>query len=430
MELFYNSYVIRLEYNVVETLICEALFLAGHSTRPYFYLRIIAIAFVCIGICFPLGALYAMSVDTKWFLTCKLFVYFFSYGLSVAAFFFCYRDCFSEIFLCGISGIAGQSLLSNVAGLIYGDIITIAPSPYAYQLLDLLRQLPIFVAIYFIFAFRCPKLKANGQYGFMIGLATVTLIVTIGLGGTFPIYKEESQPLNLICTMFAIMCALFVLIMRRGLIVQIYLRQDLAVEETLRAQEKKQYDILKNSTEQINIKCHDLKHQLARLHGRLDEDTLAGLSSAVSAFDSVFHTNNQTLDIILNDKNGECMRRGIRFTCMGDASAFNIMKPADLYSLFGNAIDNAIEAAGSLEPEKRAINLVVSSKNGAEFDLMNYFKGKLTLKDGLPETTKDDKLYHGYGVRSMQLTVREYGGNMYFSADEDVFTLHISIPQP
>ena len=181
--------------------------------------------------------------------------------------------------------------------------------------------------------------------------------------------------------------------------------------------------------EQVNVKCHDLKHQMARLRGKLDEETLAGLSAAVSAFDSVFHTGNETLDIILNEKNDDCIRRGIRFTCMGDGSAFAHIKPADLYSLFGNALDNAIEAVDRLEDaEKRAVNLRLASENGAELDLMNYFSGKLTLREGLPVTTKKDSVYHGFGVRSMQLTVQNYGGEMRFSSQEDVFRLYIHFP--
>lgn len=429
MSWFYNSYVFRLEMNVAETLICEFCFFVGHKRRPLFWLRIAAVAVFCIGICFPLGALYAFSVGKDWFLACKLFVYLFSYALSIIGFMFCYRDVMSELFLCGVAGIAAQSLLSNVSSIIFTKWNLSLGNPFLYQVLDLLRQAPLIVIIYFLFAYRSPHLQENGSYGVLIVLATVTMIVTIGLGGTVPVYAEESAVLALIGELFSIMCALFVLVLRRGLIVQMSLRRDLVVEEALRAQEQKQYAQLKNSMEQVNVKCHDLKHQLARLHGKLDEETLAGLSSAISAFDSVFHSGNETLDIILNEKNGECIRRGIRFTCMGDGSAFAHIKPADLYSLFGNALDNAIEAVDRIEDaEKRAVNLHLASENGAELDLMNYFSGKLTLREGLPVTTKKDSVYHGFGVRSMQLTVQNYGGEMRFSSQEDVFRLYIHFP--
>lgn len=424
-----DSYFIRLEMNVVETFICVFLFMLGHKRRKLFWLRVAAALAVCYLSCVPFGKLYSLSVGTQWFLSCKIFVYLSTYAVVIAVFFFCYKDRFSELFLCGVSGIAAQSLLSNVSSILFSGWELPRGNSFVYQSLDLLRQIPLFAAIWLLFAYRSPHLQENGSYGSLIVLAAATMIVTIGLGGAVPIYAEESAVLALIGELFSIMCALFVLVLRRGMIVQMSLQRDLAVEEALRAQEQKQYHQLKNSMEQVNVKCHDLKHQMARLRGKLDEETLAGLSAAVSAFDSVFHTGNETLDIILNEKNDDCIRRGIRFTCMGDGSAFAHIKPADLYSLFGNALDNAIEAVDRLEDaEKRAVNLRLASENGAEIDLMNYFSGKLTLREGLPVTTKKDNVYHGFGVRSMQLTVQNYGGEMRFSSQGDVFRLHIRFP--
>lgn len=424
-----DSYFIRLEMSVVETFICVFLFMLGHKRKKLFWLRI-AVAFAASYLsCIPFGKLYSLSVGTQWFLSCKIFVYLSTYLAVVAVFFFCYKDRVSELFLCGVAGIAAQSLLSNVSSILFRNWELPRGNALIYQSLDLLRQSPIFAAIWLIFAYHSPHLPENGSYGGLIVLATATMIVTIGLGGIVPVYAEESAALALVGELFSIMCALFVLVLRRGLIAQMSLRRDFAVEEALRTQEQKQYDQLKNSMEQVNVKCHDLKHQLARLRGKLDEDTLAGLSSAVNAFDSVFRTNNETLDIILNEKNYDCLRRGIRFTCMGDGAAFAHIKPADLYSLFGNALDNAIEAVDRLpQAEKRAINLHLSSEQGAELDLMNYFSGRLALRGGLPVTTKQDAAYHGFGVRSMQLTVQSYGGEMYFSAEDDVFRLHIRFP--
>ena len=425
-----DSYFIRLTLNVMEAFICVLLFMLGHKRRRLAWLRLIGAAAVCYLSCIPFGKLYSLSVGTHWFLPCKIFVYLATYVIVVAAFFFCYKDCFSELFLCGISGVAAQTLVANVASIVFINwTLPYYSSQFVYDLMYFGRRIPFYAAVYLLFCFRCPRLQDDRAGRMLIWLAVATLFIGIGLSGIVPVYQAESFALALVGYLFAIMSALFVLILRRGMIVQMSLQRDLAVEEALRAREQKQYDQLKNSMEQVNVKCHDLKHQMARLRGKLDEETLAGLSSAVSAFDSVFHTGNETLDIILNEKNDDCIRRGIRFTCMGDGSAFAHIKPADLYSLFGNALDNAIEAVDRLEDaEKRAVNLRLASENGAELDLMNYFSGKLTLREGLPVTTKKDNVYHGFGVRSMQLTVQNYGGEMRFSSQGDVFRLHIRFP--
>lgn len=45
--------------------------------------------------------------------------------------------------------------------------------------------------------------------------------------------------------------------------------------------------------------------------------------------------------------------------------------------------------------------------------------------DGLPQTTKDDKLYHGYGIKSMRATARKYGGDLRVSVDDGMFKVDI-----
>lgn len=428
--IFFDSYFIRMAMNVMEAFVCILLFMLGHERRPHFLLRLAAAALVTYASCIPLGKLYSLSVGTNWFLVTKISVYLLSYAVAVAVFFFCYRDCFSELFLCGLSGVAAQSLVSNFASVAFiGWPLPQSGPQIALFAVHYGRRLPVYAAVYFLFCFRCPHLQDNRAGRMLVWLAAATLIVTIGLGGVVPVYSTESFALSIVGYLFSMICALFVLVLRRGLISQMALRRDLAVEELLRAQEQKQYEQQRVSMEQINVKCHDLKHQMARLQGRLDAETLSGLAAAVSAFDSVFHTGNDTLDVILNEKNADCLRRGIRFTCMGDGSAFSFIKPADLYSLFGNALDNAIEATDRLDDAgKKAINLHLDSSCGAEIDLMNYFDGKLTLRGGLPVTSKADTAYHGFGVRSMQLTVHAYGGELHFSAEEDVFRLQIRFP--
>lgn len=429
-DIFTDSYFLRLAMNAMEAFFCVFLFMLGHERRRFFLLRLVCAAAISWAACIPLGKLYSLSVGTGWFLPCKIAVYILTYAVAVASFFFCYKDYRSELLLCGISGVAAQSLVSNLASVAYLEWQL--PSMSSQMLFFCVfygRRIPFYLIVYFLFAFRCPRLQDERARLILAWLAGATIVVTVGLGGTVPVYAQESETLAMVGYLFSIVCALFVLVMRRGLAALMSLRRDLAVEETLRAQEQKQYEQLKNSMEQVNVKCHDLKHQIARLNGKLEADALAGLASAVSAFDSVFHTGNETLDTILNGKNDECLRRGIRFTCMGDGSAFSFIKPADLFSLFGNAVDNAIEAVDRLQvPEKRAVNLHLSSDDGAELDLMNYFGGKLILREGLPVTSKQDTVYHGFGVRSMQLTVRSYGGEMRFSAEDDVFRLRIRFP--
>mgnify|MGYP000110845584 FL=1 len=55
----------------------------------------------------------------------------------------------------------------------------------------------------------------------------------------------------------------------------------------------------------------------------------------------------------------------------------------------------------------------------------NYFCGGLDFKDGLPQTTKDDKNYHGFGMRSIRMIVNKYEGALSAYAKDGVYYLNI-----
>ena len=58
----------------------------------------------------------------------------------------------------------------------------------------------------------------------------------------------------------------------------------------------------------------------------------------------------------------------------------------------------------------------------------NYFQGELEFQDEIPVTTKPDKDYHGFGIRSIKFVVEKYGGFMTIVPERDVFNINISVP--
>ena len=103
----------------------------------------------------------------------------------------------------------------------------------------------------------------------------------------------------------------------------------------------------------VNARCHDLKKYFHQLEANMDHTTYSELENAVLALDGIFHTGNRTLNLVLNEKNRFCIQNEIQLTCMGDASGLNYMSEYDLYSLIGNALDNAIEAVTQLKDDEK-----------------------------------------------------------------------------
>ena len=147
-------------------------------------------------------------------------------------------------------------------------------------------------------------------------------------------------------------------------------------------------------------------------------------------YDSSVNTGNKALDTVLMEKKLYCEKYLIQLTCIADGEKLTFMQPADVYSLFGNALDNAIESVlKEEETEKRVISLSVSERMQLlTIRVENYLAEKPEILNGLPVTTKDDKKHHGFGMKSIQYIARKYGGEISVASEDHAFILNIIIP--
>ncbi|MGI6107451.1 MAG: ATP-binding protein [Lachnospiraceae bacterium] len=210
-----------------------------------------------------------------------------------------------------------------------------------------------------------------------------------------------------------------------------YLR-DRDTVSSLLAQEHRQYEISKSSIDLVNIKAHDLRHQIRKFRRQetVSPQVLDEMEQVVNEYDNTVRTSNEALDVILTEKSIACREKGIGFTCMAEGSGLNYIAPGDLYALFGNAIENAMEATEKLEnPDQKQISLTIH-RSGDLYTviLQNYCREPVKVVDGLLATTKSDPQNHGFGMRSMKMLVEKYGGEMHFGQEDEIVTLTILLP--
>ena len=196
---------------------------------------------------------------------------------------------------------------------------------------------------------------------------------------------------------------------------------------------KSQYEFSRENIEMINRKTHDLKHQLQALALVTDDERrrqIQETSRAIDFYDAVVKTGNEALDILLTEKSVYCANRQIRLSCMVNTGQLQKIRLVDLYTLLGNALDNAIESTERLEnPEQKVISLsILDQGNMLYIQLENYFEGRLDMRDGLPRTRKKDAENHGYGLKSIYSIVHSYGGKIEVRGEDQIFCLEIMIP--
>ncbi len=209
-------------------------------------------------------------------------------------------------------------------------------------------------------------------------------------------------------------------------------RDQLMLEQVMQMEEEK-HRHSEATVEAINIKCHDLKHQLERLRenqGDISDQTLKELEDTVSDYACTVRTGNDVLDSILTEESLCCERYHISFRCIADGAQLSFLSGTDLYSLFGNALDNAVEASRQ-EPdeEKRTILVKVKRKGGfVSIHVENNCPHPVRFVNGLPQTDKKDSYNHGLGSRSMQYVVEKYDGSLIFKLENGLFSVNILLP--
>ncbi len=114
--------------------------------------------------------------------------------------------------------------------------------------------------------------------------------------------------------------------------------------------------------ERVRSIYHDLKNHLLVLqaqagNGQAVEASIAGLQSQIQAYENYYHTGNAVLDILIRDKAKIAQQEQIDFSVVISFEDGGILEPLDISTIFGNAIDNAIEASRKIPQEQRLITV-------------------------------------------------------------------------
>ena len=211
-------------------------------------------------------------------------------------------------------------------------------------------------------------------------------------------------------------------------------RRELDAVQNALENQYKQYEQSRESIDLINMKYHDLKHQinmLRKLDDREQRDAfLDRMEVDIKSYELQNKTGNIVLDTLLTSKSLYCNNHGITMTVVADGKLLDFMDSMDICSIFGNALDNAIESAIKVEEkEKRLIHLTVSKvKSFIMIRIRNYYAGGVNYHEGDLVTTKKDKRFHGYGIKSIKHTATRYDGVVSINTENNWFELKIIIP--
>ena len=419
---------------MIELLIIEAMFVSRLRRRKYFLLRLIP----CIIIIFTVVTFFPLKYDALY----NSFMFLLFFVLTLLMVIFCFRDRLWNVLFCCLAAYTVQ----HVAYLLNTILINLFIDDYGnvYQGGELPQLTAGQNAVIWIVYFACYLMVYAEAYLLLISiipknpdlqLGRTVMIVICGLViivdivfNMYTVYNTEGTLAVFLEEVYNLIICLLVLQMQFQKLRQKKILEDYDVIQKILEKEQMQYKHLKDNMNIINVKCHDLKHQLRAIrhdeHSDLKE--LKQVEQAISIYQTAARTGNETLDIVLMDKLLYCDKNGINITCIADGQSLSFISEVDIYSLFGNALDNAITAVEPLPEQYRDIKLTVKNIGDVvHVRLENRFKGKIRLEDGVPVTTKKNKQYHGYGFLSMQMIAAKYNGKVKVDVDGDKFILNV-----
>jgi len=159
--------------------------------------------------------------------------------------------------------------------------------------------------------------------------------------------------------------------------------------------------------------------QAAKYIDDLSEQSYARLLPAKSGSD--------TLDLLLFKKHQQANEMGVtvRFK-VGCSLAGLAITEYDMCSLFGNILDNAIEAVRKVKIADAEVLLRVEQQNSMLYICCeNPYEGELIKQDGELKTTKKDTTKHGIGLSSIKHICKKYNGSLEVETADNIFRLSV-----
>ena len=350
-----------------------------------------------------------------------------------------YKIDFRQIFATFIFWIALamiSSFLFIIFSIITDDFATLMMGSYslARYLYVILHKIILFTVLRIVIAF----VSIEGKVGRLNSILTfsVSAVSIVGLGATMFIATTDYASQLETQISILVLAFLFTNIILYLMLAQIERLRKKEYELKL-LEEKTAFDSARHREttaiwDNVRRIQHDIKQHFSVINaqleaGKVDEsrEYLVKLIPEIESMGRIIRSENKTIDYIINSKLSALTDTQIVIS--GLIADFSDIEDRDLACLFGNILDNAIEAIADLD-EKR-IEILFSVENASRMIIFKNTIGKSVLKNN-PElrSTKKDSSSHGYGHKIVEKIVKDHRGMIDYFEEGDMFGVQIIFP--
>lgn len=276
-----------------------------------------------------------------------------------------------------------------------------------------------FIIVYIIskFSKKADRYKsAINKYSVLLFLMPVSSILVISSYVNLSINYNVNKTTNFLFTFSSLIMLLsniIIFIIHERIIDILIKNTELELEKQKININKEYYSELEKQYASSNILIHDIKKCLGNIKGLLLQNHN---TKAIEYIDSIYdgynvkqirkYSNNKLINVIVSRYAQLCYNNNIEFSIDIRNVDFSFIKDSEITALFDNLFENAFEAANKCSNKFITIEVDYRNENYIFIKILNSINERPMFRNGLPITTKNDKIGHGIGTKSILRIVK------------------------
>ena len=355
-----------------------------------------------------------------------------AYFILIAVCWFIYEESFWTALFTASSGYIAQDIAGTVKTLLklIPSVNSLCLDDLGVLLVDLVTYIGFYGLLYFAFRPFTRNREENFGNREKAVFSFVVLLFCVGMARLAQGNSARNNTAVFADGIYQMLCGALILLLQFGVMERARLSRSVDAMRELVHQQYEQFCQSRESTDLVNEKYHDLKGLLESFQGQVSQEQIVQLKEKVEEYDACAATGNRVLDVVLGEKRAVARRRGIELTTFVDGTPLDFMEELDLYSLIGNALNNAIDAVSGLPKGEGYIILTTLAEGDmVTIHVENPYSGELVMENNLPKSQRDER-YHGFGLKSMERIVKKYNGTLAVKTKNGIFYLDMILFAP
>lgn len=271
--------------------------------------------------------------------------------------------------------------------------------------------------------------RENSCMGFLSLLSTA--IFALLIGGVYPLTRADKGNLYMLCSSVLFILTILVGFSMVEKMAEAVRNQQNSLLTAQRAElSQNHYRKMEELTREYGAYVHELEHNLRTIR-QLWENGSDGAADQLAAsagclgqhFRHRLYLSDPIVNAILMEGKKNCMEQGLQYdVSLLPGLNFDFIHDIDKISMFGNMLDNAIEAALLTENGFVNVSLFMGNKSMLVFKVENSCCAVLVNHNDRYATSKSDKKSHGYGIKKMRELALKYNGILDIKQEDGLFT--------